>query len=307
MEELQEEDAVEKIAALLGQERLPEPQLPTTPPTQEAQQPEQQTEQVEDENTITIDPEAPLFDVTVKVEGGASENLKVSLKELESGFMMQKDYQRKTAELARAREQLTQEVQKMVEPERQSYTQNLQILQQAVLGLAAPELQSVNWEQLASEDPAKYVQLTAKAQRVQQMLSHIQNQQQQAQQQALQQAAQQCQKMLTDPIQGIPNWGAEVAQTIIQTGTTYGYSPEELAQVVDYRHIKVLHDLAEYNKLKAAKPGVEKKVTVVPKVLKPGAPAGDLQAKKETELSQKLRKSGSVNDAAALLLARRKR
>jgi hypothetical protein len=304
--DLTEAQAAEKIAAIMNRGKEPPPEhIPETavepPITPEAAAPE------EDENTITIDPEAPLFDVTVKVEGGDSETLKVSLKELEAGFMMQKDYQRKTAELARARDSLTQEVQKMVEPERQQYVQNLQVLQQAVMAMTAPELQNINWEQIASEDPAKYVQLSAKAQRVQQTLGHIHAQMQQAQQQAIAQAAQQCQRMLTDPVNGIPNWGQEVAQTIIQTGNAYGYSAEELAQVVDYRHIKVLHELAEYRKLKEAKPAVEKKVTVVPKVLKPGAPqSGDSQAKRVNELQQRLKQSGSVKDAAALLSAQRK-
>jgi hypothetical protein len=288
--DLTEAQAAEKIAAIMNRGKEPPPEhIPETavepPITPEAAAPE------EDENTITIDPEAPLFDVTVKVEGGDSETLKVSLKELEAGFMMQKDYQRKTAELARARDSLTQEVQKMVEPERQQYVQNLQVLQQAVMAMTAPELQNINWEQIASEDPAKYVQLSAKAQRVQQTLGHIHAQMQQAQQQAIAQAAQQCQRMLTDPVNGIPNWGQEVAQTIIQTGNAYGYSAEELAQVVDYRHIKVLHELAEYRKLKEAKPAVEKKVTVVPKVLKPGAPqSGDSQAKRVNELQQRLKR-----------------
>jgi hypothetical protein len=304
--DLNEAQAAEKIAAIMNRGKEPPPEaIPETAVepqvTPEAAAPE------EDENTITIDPDAPLFDVTVKVEGGGSENLKVSLKELEAGYMMDKDYRRKTAELSRAREQLTQEVHKMVEPERQQYVQNLQVLQQAVMAMTAPELQNINWEQIASEDPAKYVQLSAKAQRVQQTLQHIHGQMQQAQQQAIAQAAQQCQRMLTDPVNGIPNWGQEVAQTIIQTGNAYGYSAEELAQVVDYRHIKVLHELAEYRKLKEAKPGVEKKVTVVPKVLRPGAPqSGDSQAKRVNELQQRLRTSGSVKDAAALLSAQRK-
>jgi hypothetical protein len=306
--DLNEAQAAEKIAAIMnrGKEPPPHDRLP-----EEAVEPQVTPEAAapeEDENTITIDPDAPLFDVTVKTEGGANENLKVSLKELESGFMMQKDYQRKTAELARARDSLTQEVQKMVEPERQQYVQNLQVMHEAIMRMAAPELQNVNWEQLAAEDPAKAVQLSAKAQRVQQTLQHIQSQMQQAQHDAITKAAQQCQRMLTDPVNGIPNWGQEVAQTIIQTGNAYGYSAEELAQVVDYRHIKVLHELAEYRKLKDAKPGVEKKVTVVPKVLRPGAPqSGDSQAKRVNELQQRLRASGSVKDAAALLAAQRKR
>jgi molecular chaperone GrpE (heat shock protein) len=306
--DLNEAQAAEKIAAILNRGKEPPPPIPETavePPIQEATT---EAAPEEDENTISIDPEAPLFDVTVKVEGGGSENLKVSLKELESGFMMQKDYQRKTAELARARESLTQEVQKIVEPERQQYVQNLNILHQAVLSMAAPELQNVNWEQLAAEDPAKAVQLSAKAQRVQQTLQNIQNQAQQAKQQALAQQAEHCMRMLHDPIEGIPNWGPDKAKAVFETGLSLGYSQEELAQVVNYRDIKVLHELAEYRALKAAKPAVEKKVTVVPKVLRPGAPqSGDSQAKRVNELQQRLRASGSVKDAAALLAAQRKR
>jgi hypothetical protein len=305
--DLTEAQAAEKIAAIMnrGKETPPPEHIPETAVepqvTPEAAAPE------EDENTITIDPEAPLFDVTVKVEGGDSETLKVSLKELEAGFMMQKDYQRKTAELARARDSLTQEVQKMVEPERMQYVQSLQVLQQTVLSMADPELQNVNWKQLASQDPAKYVDLSAKAQWVQQTMGQIDGQIKAMQQQALAQQAQRCTQMLTDPIEGIPNWGPDVAKTVFQTGLSLGYSQEELAQVVDYRSIKALHELAEYRALKAAKPAVEKKVTVVPKVLRSGAPqSGDSQAKRVNELQQRLKQSGSVKDAAALLSAQRK-
>jgi hypothetical protein len=306
---------VDSFAAILNQE-AGEPQEPQEP---QAETPEGEVEEVttadespepQDENTITIDPEAPMFEVTIKAEGGTNETKKVSLKDLESGYMMQADYQRKTAELARAREQLTTEVQQMIEPERQAYVQNLNILQQAVLGLSAPELQNVNWEQLAAEDPAKYVQLTAKAQRVQQTLQHIQAQQQQAEAQARQKAAEQSKRMLSDPIQGIPNWGAEVYQSLINEGSKmYGFTPEEVAQVVDYRMIKVLHDAQQYQKLKAAKPIVEKKVTAVPKVLKPGTPAvqGDIQAKQDKEVFQKLKKTGDLRDAASAFLVLDKR
>jgi uncharacterized membrane protein len=275
---------------------------------EEADVQETETPQENEQDTITLDPEAPLFDVTVKIEGGGNEQKKVSLKDLEAGYMMQADYQRKTAELARARETLTAEVQKMVEPERQSYAQNLQLLHQTVLGLVAPELQNTNWEQLAVENPSEYVKLSAKAQKFQQTLQFIQGQQQQAQAQAFQQAAEHSKKMLADPMQGIPNWGNELYQSLLRYGTDSGFAPEEVANVVDYRMIKVLWKAQKYDELQAAKPNVEKKVTVVPKVLKPGAPVGDLQARKEKELHVQLKKGGGkLEDAAALYMARRKR
>jgi hypothetical protein len=303
---------VDAFAAILNQETGQE--LPNEPeqPAEDVQEVTTADENPEpqDENTITIDPEAPLFDITIKAEGGADETKKVSLKELESGYMMQADYVRKTKELAKAREQLTSEVQQMIEPERQAYVQNLQILQQAVLGLSAPELQNVNWDQLAAEDPAKYVLLTSKAKRVEQTLQYIQAQQQQAEAQARQKAAEHSKKMLSDPINGIPNWGQELYTTLINDASKqYGFTPEEVAQVVDYRMIKVLRDAHEYHKLLQAKPVMDKKVAVAPKVLKPGAPAvqGDVQAKQEKEVFQKLKKTGDLRDAASAFLVLDKR
>jgi hypothetical protein len=149
----------ERLANYFSQEDAP--QDPVEQP--EEQQAEQQQEEVQEETkepqeeeSITIDPDVPLFEVTVKTEGGQNEVKKVSLKDLESGYMMQADYQRKTAELARAREQLQQEAVQIIEPERQQYIQNLNILQQAVMALGASDLQQVDWERLSVEDPAKF-------------------------------------------------------------------------------------------------------------------------------------------------------
>lgn len=276
-------------------------------PEQEAQeaapQEEQEEQPQEEESPLTIDYEAPLFEVTVKVEGGGSEVKKVSLKDLESGYMMQSDYQRKTAELARARETMTQEVQKTVEPMRQQYIQNLQQLQTVVQSLVMPELQGVNLEQLASENPAEYVKVTAKFQKVQQALQQAQWAQQQEAQRAFQQQAEESRQILSDPVRGIPGWSNEVYQGIISEGSrSYGFSPEEVAGVVDHRMIKVLHDALQYQKISKSKPIVEKKVSVAPKVLKPGAPTSgaETQAKEVKDLRARVKKSGDIKDAAAL-------
>jgi hypothetical protein len=290
----------------LGTDEETEEVPPQEEPTQEATTEEQPQEEQQD--TITVDPDTPLVEITYKVEGGSEEKRMWSLNEMKSGVMMQKDYQRKTAELARAREQLTEEVGKMIEPERQQYAQNLNLLHQTVLGLVSPELQSVNWEQLAVENPSEYVKLSAKAQKFQQTLQFIQGQQQQAQQKAFSQAVDHSKKMLADPVQGIPEWGDKLYQSLMKYGTDSGFNPDEMANVVDYRMIKVLWKAHKYDELQAAKPSVEKKVTVVPKVLKPGSPDGDLQARKEKDLQSQLKKGGGkLEDAAALYLARRKR
>ena len=266
----------------------------------EQETPEEEVQEQPEEGSITIDPDAPLFEVSVRVEGGGTEVKNVSLAEMQKGYMMQADYQRKTAELARAKDQLSQEVSQMVEPERQMYQQNLQVLQQMVQGVVMPELQNINWEQLASENPAEYVRATAKAQKAQQMLSQIQQQSQQLQQRQFQETAKRSVQILSDPVQGIAGWNNEMYQGIISEGSKeYGFATEEVANVVDHRMIKVLHDALQYRKLKSAKPTVEKKVVVAPKVLKPGAPAGEDQSAKETKaLRAQFHKTGNMKDAA---------
>lgn len=263
-----------------------------------------------EEQTLTIDPDAELFEITVKGEGGKDETVRMSLSQMQAGVMMQQDYQRKTAELSKARDNLQKEMEEIIAPEREAYIRNLQIMQQTVLAMGSSELQNVDWESLATNDPAKYVQLVAKAQRVQQTIGQMQEMQNAAQQRAWAQQVELSKRALSDPISGIKGWGAEKYQALMREGAqAYGFRPEEVAAVVDHRMIRVLDDALAYRALQKAKPTVEKRVTVAPKVLKPGASADDsqLRAKQEGELYQRLKKSGDVKDAAALWLARQQR
>lgn len=310
---------VDRLAALFGEsgdepaqeeQQQPESDAAPEPVVQEADTDPAETEEESVQDTLTIDPDSPLVEITIKTEGGADETRLWSLNEMKAGVMMHKDYQRKTAELAKARDQLAQEVQQMVEPERQAYLQNLQNMQAAVQTLVMPELQNVDWEKLAVENPAQYVQLSAKYQKAQQALQYAQHQQQQEMTRQFQAQAQHSRQMLSDPIAGIPGWNDGLYTSLInEASKQYGFSPQEVAQVVDYRMIKVLHDAFQYQKVKSAKPAVEKKVMVAPKVLKPGAQAdsSDAHAKTEKDLHQRLRKTGDVKDAAALYMARQAR
>jgi hypothetical protein len=82
-----------------------------------------------------------------------------------------------------------------------------------------------------------------------------------------------------------------------------------VANVVDYRMIKVLNDALAYRKLAEAKPKISKQVVKSPKVVKPGAAgdASDAQAQTDQKLRQRLRQTGDVKDAAAIYLQRMNR
>jgi hypothetical protein len=84
----------------------------------------------------------------------------------------------------------------------------------------------------------------------------------------------------------------------------YGFSDQEIDAIGDYRIIPVLRDAIAYRKLQATKPKVADKVKDAAPVQKPGKRTSDAeqQASAYREKMARLRKSGSVDDAAALIL-----
>jgi hypothetical protein len=94
----------------------------------------------------------------------------------------------------------------------------------------------------------------------------------------------------------------------VETAEKYGFSFEEVRQVMDSRQLKVLARLAELESKAAVAP---KLVPKAPRPLsKPGsAPAGrPMSELKKAQLNalKRARATGKVEDVAALLLTRRK-
>lgn len=227
-----------------------------------------------DEKGLEIDYEAPVFDIKVKNDQGQTEEVKVSLKQLEEGFMMTKDYHRKAKELAARAEQIDHELIQAIQPERERYVRGLNSLRTALLHTAAPELANMDMNslaKLAETDPAKATQVQIKAQQLQQLLTGIDQEMGNQEAAARSQMAQFSMKMLSDPVKGIPNWNNDLYSEIInEVAEAYDFSPQEIANVVDYRLIKLAHDALKSRKIDAAKPGLAKKLTIVPKIVRPG-------------------------------------
>ena len=85
----------------------------------------------------------------------------------------------------------------------------------------------------------------------------------------------------------------------------YGFSQEELQQVIDSRYVHILMDALEYNRIKTAQPAAKEKVASKPPLIKAQkrqSPAAK-QGQERRELHDRLRKSGSKMDAVAILKA----
>lgn len=326
-------DPVQRIQAILDAENAPPEQAPEAraQPEQVSDQPEAQPEadapvepnkQVEGDDAPTEDArkvaEIPLdqleaieLEVTVKGEDGKDVVEKLPVKALREGYMRQKDYQRKTAEVARQRDAVGEQVRQAVESERTAYQTQLQQVQALLVETVAPELKDANWNDLAANNPFEYVRLRNRADQIAQALSTIQAKQKEltAKQQAEQDATR---KTLVAKARetleaDIPGWNDNLYQTLMKSSEKHGFKPEEVATWLDPRAIKLLHKANLYDQLKADKqtPAPEKRVTVPPKVVRPGtAQNTNPRQQQEQGAMKRLQGSGKIEDAAAVIRAR---
>src|SRR6185503_14167358 len=125
-------------------------------PETEAETEVKETEEVEE---TTEEKPALKFKVKYKGEDDSDVEAEVEPDELIKGYMLQKDYSRKTAQLAREREAVQLKVKEAVEPKVKEYETALETYKQAVMMLADREGANVDVNKLAQEDPVKAQQL----------------------------------------------------------------------------------------------------------------------------------------------------
>ncbi len=242
--------------------------------------------------------------VRVPIKNGAEEKeIEASLEELRLGYMRQDDYQRKTQEVARARDQHQTELQKAIALEQQRVSQHLKTYEATLNSIAMQEFQNVDWNRLAADDPAAFVQLSHRANQIRTAMGNVKQQLQavEAQKKAAenQQRAQAIAQAAEQLKAEIPNWGEELQTALVKTGSAMGFTQEELSGVHDPRFVKLLLKAHQFDGFSAKESLAEKKVADAPRVLKPSAPqskgTGSAQA---DALKAKIKKSGGTDKAA---------
>lgn len=298
------DDAAERIASLLGpaDSEVDETQEDeTSNASEEGAEPEadaEEGEQSEDQDESDEADEQPTL-YTVKVAG---EEVQVTLEEALKGYSREQDYTRKTQALAEQNKAKEQEI----AGARDEYLAKLETVQQIIdanqpkvdqslrqtnsAEWSAQMLQHQQWAEQRRAVEAETERLTAeKAAKEARELSDT--------------VASERAKLF----EAIPEWTkpevfeAEAAK-LITHGAAYGFTPEEIGEVVDHRAMRVLRDAMLYREL-VAKSGGVKATVEAKKVSKPGTAAApkskvqDLQRAK-----QRLRQSGRVDDAEAAIL-----
>ena len=202
-----------------------------------------------------------------------------------------------------------------IQTERASYAQNLQQL----LFVAAPEAQrfaNVDWQRLATENPADYVRMSAERDALRGRIGAIQGELQRVQAQAQQGQAQQFvqlrqveQQKLVEaiPAFGDPEAGPKLASDMRAWLRGKGFSDAEIGQAVDSRLLVVAHLAMQADRAADARRQAETKRTpAAPQSVQPpgaGRQRSDTQAgQRRAQKMAALQKSGSEKDAISYLL-----
>lgn len=239
---------------------------------------------------------------TVKVDGAEQ---KVTLEELKKGYSGQKYVQQGMQKAAESRKE-AEAVYTALMQERQNLANIVnQVAQGALTPPAEPD------RSIFDSDPIGYIEAkmdyderlktyTAQMQQVQEQLYRQSAAESEAQQRYVQgEARTLVEKMpeLSDPKK------VEAFQKRIKRASEqFGYSPEEIAAINSHRDMMVLDAAAKYLALQDGKEIVREKSKKARAPIKPGAKK--VASKKQAVQKQydKLRRSGSIDDAMALIL-----
>ena len=257
---------------------------------------------VDDEVDDEEDDQEPQESYTVKVDGKETE---VTLEELKRGYSGQKYVQKGMQEAAEARKQ-AEGVHAALMQERQNL---MALMNQVQAGNLTPPKEPSR--ELFDSDPIGYMeakmnydeQIKVYQQNVAQVQQQL-TQQSQAEQQARAAYAQQEARKLVESVPEIadPSKAEAFIGKVHKAAEKFGYTKEEIQGIVSSRDIMVLDAAAKWLDMQEGKKVVQEKSKKARKPVKAGAKKINRKSDAVRKQRDKLRQSGSIDDALALIL-----
>ena len=277
--------AVSRLSALFRPEQKTPPE-----PEQNAKQTNVQ-EEVE-ETADNGDTESTESRYRVKVDG---EELEVTLDELQKGYMMGKDYTRKTMSLAEQRKQ--------VEAKIAEIDSNLEEAK-SVIDLELDWFDSEEAKELRQYDPDEYLKrfekIKGKADKFQKLKAKRESEISAVRQEQLKKE----QELLR---QKIPDWMDETTvqreyPKLVESMKSVGFDENELTGISDHRMMVLARKAMLYDQIMSQDIS-GKKVKTPPKSATPGTPKSPTEAsdRKIKEMRERLRKKGDMSSASAAI------
>ena len=246
-------------------------------------------------------PEEPVF--TVKVNGTEKE---VTLSELKRGYSGQEYVQKGMQEAAERRKQ-AEEVYAALLNERQQLAGLYQQMQQGQFAVPPQpptremfEADPIGYMEAKLNYDEKLAQFQSQQSEIQRVMAQQSKAQEAARNAYLHQELQSLKNVI--PELANPSSAVKVRDKLLETGQAYGYTPEEISQAIDHRALHVLRDAMKYREIMAGKQAADKKAAQSRKVpVKAGAKRVEMKGKQVEAQKTKLKQSGSVDDALALM------
>jgi hypothetical protein len=298
-----------------SQEQTTEPVEATQDEPQEVTESEVETEEVEEQSqsedlTEEVSEEAQEEEAKyqIKVNGKPVE---VTLDELMSGYQRDSDYRRKTMELADERRLLEEEVNKAksesdaVAKLRQDYATRLSEIENSM----QPDA-NIDWAKLYETDPDEYhrkkIEVENKSKALETIKAERQRaiqEQQQEQTKVFNQYLEQQKKLLAEkePEYVDPVKGEGLRKDMTSYLKKEGYSDQELNMMVDHRSFVIAKKAMLYDKMMNSKISAKQSKTV-PKMVRSGTTKTvNKDSQQSKSLKSRLKKTGSMKDAANVL------
>lgn len=250
----------------------------------------------------------------VKVDG---EEKEVSFSDLRASYQMQEAAQKRLEESKQKAQAVNEELSQKQEQINQQYTIAAKMIEKAEAALSS-DSEKVDWDRLKVEDPAEW---SAKKLDMQERRQHLdslkqeaidelqtaQTQNQEERNKALAEAIQQEGQRL---VQKIPEWADQaLAKAEKDRVASYlkdaGFADEEIASAYDHRMVVMARKAMLYDEQEKKLEPAKKKYKKVIKTLPPGSKKTESQINHEQQkrLKGSLKKSGSIEDALAVLRA----
>ena len=258
----------------------------------------EENQELSESSDIQENSEEPVYTVTVD-----GTDYEVTQDELIQGYQRNADYTRKTQELAVEKQQSSEFVERSKKDVEAKLAQLTQ-LNQAAQAQLQEEYANIDFEKLYDEDPVEAARLEHKMRKKHEQLAQVQQQTQQLQTQEFQKYLEEQQKQLNVKLPELshPEKGQQFKKQMRDYLSSVGFNAQEIDSVYDHRYVMLVRDAMSYRNLQKAKPQIKKKAVNAPKVVKSGVSKskGQQQAEAKRQQLSKLRKSGSVQDAAKL-------
>ena len=264
----------------------------------------------EEEEAVEAVEDEPAHTYRVRV---GDDEVDLTLDELQSGYLRQADYTKKTQAVAESRKQAEATLQAL-EAQRQGYAEQLANVEAA---LAQSEPSQEYWDALKAEDPIEFMTQREALRDRQEAMSQVKAEQERVQQEQMANLQAQAQERLRQEgqklLEVIPEWRdpetAQKEKTAVFTHAQryLGYSADELQAAGDHRAVNALRKAYLYDLLMQQKPAAQKKAAKAPKMAKSGQPTTKREISKKTKRQQlqrigKQRRGKAVDAAVDFLL-----